>query len=103
MVQRLPNAQVFTLSHSQAEEVYLACDCLGWFPMYRDEQGNWSATLQLPPGHYHLRYYVRIGQTMVWCSHEDIQIPPAYEPEPEASERELTAADRSRAEAAEER
>ena len=103
MVQRLPDTQVFTLSHPAAEEVFLACDCLGWFPMRRDEQGNWTATLQLPPGHYSLRYYVRIGQTMVWCSHEDVEVPAGLDERREAgdmAERELAAADRPRAEPA---
>ena len=82
MVRQLPNPQVFTLHQPDADEVYLACDCLGWFPMQRIDRCNWQLTLQLPRGRFHLRFYVRIGDTLLWHSQEDVD----FWPSPSATE-----------------
>ncbi len=64
--------QTFTLHHPAADEVYLACDCLGWFPMRTTGEGHWRLSLALPGGHHHVRYYVRQGVTTQLYTQKDV-------------------------------
>lgn len=74
MLQQRHDGQLLTLHNANADQVYLACDCIGWFPMHRVDKDHWQATLTLPHGCYHLRYYVRQGSTIYWYDHEDMEV-----------------------------
>ncbi len=66
--------QTFTLHHPAADEVYLACDCLGWFPMAATGEGHWRVSLALPGGQHHVRYYVRRGESTQLHAQEDVTV-----------------------------
>ncbi len=75
MAQRSPEGHVFRLRLPDAEEVYLACDCLGWFAMHKVDELNWELTLRLPTGRHHVRYYVRMGNTTLRYDEQHLEIP----------------------------
>lgn len=80
MVRRRPAGQRFAICQPDAEEVYLACDCVGWFPMHKVDDGRWQVTLELPHGRYRLRYCVRTGHTIRLCGEENLEIAVPAEP-----------------------
>ena len=67
---------MFATRCADADEVYLCCDCLGWFSMRRTALGEWQLTLELPPGQHHVRYYARRGGSIIWHDQESVQIAP---------------------------
>ena len=69
--------QTFTTLHPAADELYLACDCLGWFPMAATGEGYWRVSLALPAGRHHVRYYARWGSTTLLYAQEDVTVGPA--------------------------
>ena len=69
--------RTFTTHHPAADEVYLACDCLGWFPMAATGEGHWRVSLTLPAGLYHVRYYVRRGESTQLHVQVDVTVGPA--------------------------
>ena len=66
--------QTFTTHHPAADELYLACDCLRWFPMAATGAGQWRVSLTLPAGRHHVRYYARRGRTTHLHAQEDVTI-----------------------------
>lgn len=74
MVLQEGECQRFTIHQPEARAVFVACDCLGWFLMRKVDETHWQLTLQLPHGHYHLRYYVQTGGTTRLYDQEDVEI-----------------------------
>ena len=90
MINQLPDHQVATVECADADEVFLCCDCLGWFSMNRVDDAQWRLVLQLQPGEHHIRYYVRCGRATRWLGAEQVVILAA--PVSEAAETGTTSA-----------
>ena len=74
MIRQLADRQIITIRCPDADAVFLCCDCLGLFAMNRAEGADWQATLQLPPGRHHVRYYAQSGTTTIWLAYEELKI-----------------------------
>ena len=66
MVTQTGGLWTFHLVCPDAERVYVVGDFNDWsttaVAMQRNAQGDWQASLKLPPGTYHFRYLVADGQ-----------------------------------------
>ena len=94
MISQQYHDQTFTLNHAAADAAYVACDCLGWFPMEATGTGCWRVSLTLPAGLYHVRYYVRRGEATQLHDQQDVPVgPPPAQPATGQPERSLTPAE----------
>ncbi len=64
----------FEIKSKNADVLLLCADGLGCFEMTRHGRDLWAATLDLPSGHHHIRYYGRYGPTTLWEGEDDVDV-----------------------------